>query len=106
MMGGRAAVCGAAYKARRTPPSQGCVAPHAGAGEAFLSALASHLPELRWDAAAGEHVVGYRQASRRHEVWYPTPAMLAARAALAQRHGVGLSIWELGQGLDCFFDLL
>jgi chitinase domain-containing protein 1 len=39
-------------------------------------------------------------------LYFPTPASLAARVALAREWGVGLSIWELGQGMEAFFDLL
>jgi chitinase domain-containing protein 1 len=42
----------------------------------------------------------------RHTVYYPTPAALEARVKLAEQLGAGLSIWELGQGMDSFLDLL
>lgn len=42
----------------------------------------------------------------RHTVYYPTPAALETRIKLASELGVGLSIWELGQGMDSFLDLL
>lgn len=42
----------------------------------------------------------------RHTVYYPTPAALKARVQLAEQQGAGLSIWELGQGMDSFLDLL
>lgn len=42
----------------------------------------------------------------KHTVYYPTPASLAARSKLAEQLGVSLSIWELRQSMDAFFDLL
>ena len=35
-----------------------------------------------------------------HTVYYPT------RIALAKKVKCGIAVWELGQGLDYFFDLL
>ncbi len=39
-------------------------------------------------------------------VWYPTPRALQMRVEALEQEGVGLSIWELGQGCERFFDLL
>lgn len=75
-------------------------------GEAFLSVLRRVKPKLTWETSNAEHRVKYKEAGTKHTVYYPTPAALAARIELAERLGVGLSIWELGQGVDSFMDLL
>jgi chitinase domain-containing protein 1 len=80
--------------------------PEAVTSGAFLAALARFKPVLAWDAAAAEHKIKYKEAGRKNVVYYPTPAGIAARAALAEEFGAGLSIWELGQGYEALFDLL
>lgn len=42
----------------------------------------------------------------KHAVFFPTPASLELRVQAAAAAGVGLAIWELGQGMDSFLDVL
>ena len=48
----------------------------------------------------------YPTAEGSRRVFYPTPLSMQLRVEAAAAAGAGLSIWELGQGLPAFFDLL
>ena len=75
-------------------------------GQQYLDLVEQHKPTLFWDKKAKEHVFEYNIGREAHEVYYPTQESIQKRLDLAHKYGLGISIWELGQGLDYFYDLL
>ncbi|XP_076325892.1 chitinase domain-containing protein 1 [Tachypleus tridentatus] len=76
-------------------------------GSQFLEMLEKYNPKLQWDNSSQEHFIQYRaEENNRHMLFYPTLYSINVRLHLAQELGTGISIWEVGQGLDYFFDLL
>lgn len=74
-------------------------------GHEYVSLLRKHKPTLLWDEKAKEHYFEYLDG-KKHLVYYPSLRSLALRLELASKWGTGISIWEIGQGLEYFFDLL
>jgi chitinase domain-containing protein 1 len=74
----------------------------------YLELLRERRPRLRWEDKHAEHAFSYVQPGSRvkRTVHYPSLASVAARLALAEELGTGVSIWEIGQGLDYWLDLL
>ncbi|EQC35169.1 hypothetical protein SDRG_07401 [Saprolegnia diclina VS20] len=70
----------------------------------YLTLLQTHTPDVQWDAVAHECKFIYA-AGRRH-VYYPCLQSIDDRLALYAKAHVGAAIWEIGQGLDYFYDLL
>lgn len=72
----------------------------------YVSLLRKHKPMILWDDEAKEHLFEYLDGKKQHLVYYPSLKSLALRLEEANNWGAGISIWEIGQGLEYFFDLL
>jgi len=75
-------------------------------GRDFVHLLEKYKPSLQWDEKSLEHFFIYSHEGVRHAVFFPTLMSLSVRLDEARNWGTGLSIWEIGQGLDFFFDVL
>ena len=75
-------------------------------GHEYLQLLKTHQPQVKWDRRNKEHVLEYHNEQLPHKVYYPTVVSMSQRCELAEEAGLGIAIWELGQGLEQFFELL
>ncbi|CAG8566667.1 10325_t:CDS:2 [Cetraspora pellucida] len=75
-------------------------------GNTIIKKIRQHKPIIEWNENWGEHYFQYQENGISHIVWYPSLKSIESRLRLAEDYGTGLSIWEIGQGLDYFYDLL
>lgn len=76
-------------------------------GREYLSLLERYRPSLQWEINSAEHYFVYTgDQNDQHVVFYPSLLSIAKRLEEAHSWGAGISIWEIGQGLDYFFDVL
>jgi chitinase domain-containing protein 1 len=77
--------------------------PQAILGKQYLEVLKEEKPVVLWENRFKEQYVPLKKANA--VIFFPSLESIQERLVLATKYGVGVAIWETGQGLEYFFDL-
>ncbi|KRY70657.1 Chitinase domain-containing protein 1 [Trichinella pseudospiralis] len=71
-------------------------------GSRYVEAVKSEKPKFVWDNMTNEHFAVFKWKV----INFPNLKVIKAKLNLAIRLNVGVAIWDIGQGLDHFYELL
>ena len=75
-------------------------------GDQLISILKRFTVSIEYHEKSQDHYIQYKdEKGKSHFISYPTLSFLQSRIDLAKKLNTGLSLWEIGQGLDYFYDL-
>ena len=77
-------------------------------GNEVVKLLTEH-PDARMEYHPewSEHSIEFTNSNgQRETIYYPTPIFIQRRIERITALGASISIWEIGQGVDMFYDLL
>jgi hypothetical protein len=89
------------YAVNHTPAGARGTASSPAALAALVEAAAPPVAtpaRMSWDGATAEHKVVTADGGT---AFLPTPAFIRARVRAARKGGMGVALWEAGQGLPC-----